>query len=407
MRDEILHLRVDFRFCFVFCVFVFVSPSTNTPVLMSTASKETTPIVFEWLERIGLGYAVPNFKARGIVNPKALTALNIKDYEDLQVSDLADRKRLYELVQRVRLASKSVKQRKPASGGGGGSSDSSSTSSSSGGDGSSSSSNGSNGSSSRAGVSGTSYAGSSSGKPSTGTSSSSSSIKSTESATATRQSSENKNPSSSSSSALSNGYTGVSPAESKATLRHSTGSESAREILRKKRAQQRVRRLTQSPATDNDVTAIADSSDSSINNNDSSIANRKSISSISRPSARVKMVRAPRTDTGTTRTSSGNSDSGGGRRGNRYAQPAEPEVPERAPASEVRLSSSQAFASERGTAADILSLDPDETANAMAAKIRVVVRKRPLSRKERSRDDMDIVDMDDDHHMYVFMLLFS
>ena len=71
-----------------------------------SASKDSTPIVFEWLERIGLGYAVPHFKER-IVNPKALTALNIKDYEDLHVSDLGDRKRLYELVQRVRLASKS------------------------------------------------------------------------------------------------------------------------------------------------------------------------------------------------------------------------------------------------------------------------------------------------------------
>ena len=79
-------------------------------------SKEgATPIVFEWLERIGLGYAVPHFQARGITNPKALTSLNIKDYEELHVSDLGDRKRLYELVQRVRLASKSVKQRKPNS----------------------------------------------------------------------------------------------------------------------------------------------------------------------------------------------------------------------------------------------------------------------------------------------------
>ena len=78
---------------------------------MSNSSTSSAPIVFEWLERIGLGYAVPYFKEKGIVSPKALTSLTIKDYEELHVSDLSDRKRLYELVQRVRMASRSVKQR--------------------------------------------------------------------------------------------------------------------------------------------------------------------------------------------------------------------------------------------------------------------------------------------------------
>lgn len=80
----------------------------SSPARNSSAS---APIVFEWLERIGLGYAVPFFLKKGIVSPKALTSLTIKDYEELHVSDLSDRKRLYELVQRVRMASRSVKQR--------------------------------------------------------------------------------------------------------------------------------------------------------------------------------------------------------------------------------------------------------------------------------------------------------
>ena len=77
----------------------------------SRSTSTSAPIVFEWLERIGLGYAIPYFKEKNITSPKALTSLTIKDYEDLHVSDLSDRKRLYELVQRVRLASRSVKQR--------------------------------------------------------------------------------------------------------------------------------------------------------------------------------------------------------------------------------------------------------------------------------------------------------
>ena len=35
------------------------------------------------------------------------------------------------------------------------------------------------------------------------------------------------------------------------------------------------------------------------------------------------------------------------------------------------------------------------------AKIRVVVRKRPLSKKEKAREDVDIVDMNEDNHVYL------
>ena len=172
-------------------------------------------------------------------------------------------------------------------------------------------------------------------------------------------------------------------------------------MLRRKRAKERVRRLTQSPATGEERGSEVNASDGSANTNRRGNANTRSTTSLLRPSTRVKSVRAPVTDGSgsANRGSTLKSNDSGRRRGNRYARPAEPEVPEQAPASDVRLSSSQAFASVRGTAADILSLDPDEAARTMAAKIRVVVRKRPLSRKERSRDDLDIVDMDDDQHV--------
>ena len=345
--------------------------------LTMSASKDSTPIVFEWLERIGLGYAVPHFKERGIVNPKALTALNIKDYEDLHVSDLGDRKRLYELVQRVRLASKSVKQRKPANASAGASKP--------GGDGKSSAATESSAATARKIV------------DANAASSSSATKKSAEAAAPTKKMAV-KNESSS---IKSSGSTASKSTTSRAPGRHSTGGESAREMLRRKRAKERVRRLTQSPATGEERGSEVNASDGSANTNRRGNANTRSTTSLLRPSTRVKTVRAPVTDGSgsANRGSRLKSNDSGRRRGNRYARPAEPEVPEQAPASDVRLSSSQAFASVRGTAADILSLDPDEAARTMAAKIRVVVRKRPLSRKERSRDDLDIVDMDDDQHV--------
>jgi kinesin family member 2/24 len=67
-------------------------------------------IVCEWLERIGLGYAVGNFKEKGVDSPQALIGLTFQDYDDLNITALADRKRLFELVQRVRMAARAVKR---------------------------------------------------------------------------------------------------------------------------------------------------------------------------------------------------------------------------------------------------------------------------------------------------------
>ena len=54
--------------------------------------------------------------------------------------------------------------------------------------------------------------------------------------------------------------------------------------------------------------------------------------------------------------------------------------------------------SRAGNAYDILGLGRESFED---AKIRVVVRKRPLSRKEKAREDVDIVDMNEDSHVYL------
>jgi hypothetical protein len=59
-------------------------------------------VVFQWLDRIGLGYAIPNFSALGIVAPQDLMAIDVKTYNALGILKQDDRKRLFELVQRVR-----------------------------------------------------------------------------------------------------------------------------------------------------------------------------------------------------------------------------------------------------------------------------------------------------------------
>ena len=62
----------------------------------------TGGVVFQWLDRIGLGYAIPNFSALGIVNPQDLMQIDVKTYNALGILKQDDRKRLFELVQRVR-----------------------------------------------------------------------------------------------------------------------------------------------------------------------------------------------------------------------------------------------------------------------------------------------------------------
>ena len=59
-------------------------------------------VVYQWLDRIGLGYAIPNFSALGVTTPQDLMAIDVKTYNALGILKQDDRKRLFELVQRVR-----------------------------------------------------------------------------------------------------------------------------------------------------------------------------------------------------------------------------------------------------------------------------------------------------------------
>jgi hypothetical protein len=45
------------------------------------ASAGNGAIIFQWLERIGLGYSIPTFQAMGINNPHSLCTLTVEDYD--------------------------------------------------------------------------------------------------------------------------------------------------------------------------------------------------------------------------------------------------------------------------------------------------------------------------------------
>ena len=77
---------------------------------MSTSSGAPTSasqIVFQWLDRIGLGYAIPQFMAQGITTPQALAAVDLAQgaADQLLIRDDEDKKRLWELVHRIRAVS--------------------------------------------------------------------------------------------------------------------------------------------------------------------------------------------------------------------------------------------------------------------------------------------------------------
>jgi kinesin family member 2/24 len=61
-------------------------------------------LVSTWLNGIGLGYAFPAFRAAGIVTPSALAELDLAHYEALGIVSPDDRRKLFYLVQRIRLA---------------------------------------------------------------------------------------------------------------------------------------------------------------------------------------------------------------------------------------------------------------------------------------------------------------
>lgn len=61
-------------------------------------------LVATWLGGIGLEYAVPSFTAAGIVTPAALAELDVNHFVALGVKDPEDRRKLFFLVQRIKMA---------------------------------------------------------------------------------------------------------------------------------------------------------------------------------------------------------------------------------------------------------------------------------------------------------------
>ena len=70
------------------------------PMALSSSSS----IIFGWLERIGLGYALPQFQALGITTPQALANVDLAQgaADQLLIHDDEDKKRLWELIHRIR-----------------------------------------------------------------------------------------------------------------------------------------------------------------------------------------------------------------------------------------------------------------------------------------------------------------
>ncbi|CAJ1896696.1 unnamed protein product [Cylindrotheca closterium] len=61
-------------------------------------------LVATWLTGIGLSSAVPTFHAAGITTPSALAELDVNHFEALGISDPNDRRKLFYLVQRIKMA---------------------------------------------------------------------------------------------------------------------------------------------------------------------------------------------------------------------------------------------------------------------------------------------------------------
>lgn len=59
-------------------------------------------VIFGWLARIGLEHAVPMFQAEGVTSPAALANLKTEDYDRLGINNDDEKRRLSELVGRVR-----------------------------------------------------------------------------------------------------------------------------------------------------------------------------------------------------------------------------------------------------------------------------------------------------------------
>ncbi len=53
--------------------------AATSPTVMAASGNGA--IIFQWLERIGLGYSIPTFQAMGITNPHSLCTLTVEDYD--------------------------------------------------------------------------------------------------------------------------------------------------------------------------------------------------------------------------------------------------------------------------------------------------------------------------------------
>lgn len=62
-----------------------------------------TNIVNNWLHNVGLNHVVPTFESHGISNANDLVKLKLADYVSLGVVDSDDRKKLYYLIQRIKM----------------------------------------------------------------------------------------------------------------------------------------------------------------------------------------------------------------------------------------------------------------------------------------------------------------
>ena len=59
-------------------------------------------MIFEWLQRIGLEYAIEKFKLHGIDTAKKLQNIRVCEYDQLGVKDENDRKKLFALITKIR-----------------------------------------------------------------------------------------------------------------------------------------------------------------------------------------------------------------------------------------------------------------------------------------------------------------
>jgi len=61
-------------------------------------------LISTWLKGIGIGYASAAFKKAGITSPTTLANVTLNSYDSLGITDVNDRKKLFYLIQRIKMA---------------------------------------------------------------------------------------------------------------------------------------------------------------------------------------------------------------------------------------------------------------------------------------------------------------